>query len=98
MPGNMSPLPMIPEFKLDFWLHSLLKESVSKWKALEKEGLPCARTECGNVECTVHASVLVISDAKQSCSQPRTGGEKLVFIKFIPDTWEPQESVLITEN
>lgn len=81
---------MIPAFKLDFWLHSSLKESVSKWKAVE-EGLPCARTECVIVACTVHVSVL-ISDAKQSCSQPSTGDEKLILIKFIPDTWESQKS------
>ena len=34
-----SPLPTIPKFKPYFYMCSLLKDSVSQWRKLEKEGL-----------------------------------------------------------
>lgn len=54
-----------------------------------EEGLSCAGTEGGVVWATIQVTVLLISDAKQSCSQPSAGDRKLIFIRFIPDTWEP---------
>ena len=41
IPGEhiTSPLPAIPKFKPYFYMCSLLKESVSQWRKLEKEGL-----------------------------------------------------------
>lgn len=54
-----------------------------------QEGLPHAGTEGGVVWATIQVTVLLISHAKQPCSQPSAGDRKLIFIRFIPDTWEP---------